>query len=1238
MSDISMGNKNSGNVSNSRIGKRALSIGLAAILVLSSIVVALPVNAQATVRITTSVDDKDNRFFGPAWVEVMIDSPAARNDNNANTLPVNITAFGASQTFNIAETSGSSGLFLIYLKVDADRTTAERPFEPQNPFSATHTRILIGSGTSNPQYGIVEELDVAVANIVNGGTITINVTGANPKTITYADSAVVARLDRSEYGPGSDIILQVVDQDANLDPTVAERIDLTGQITGDDAPAGAIVLTETGTNTGVFEITFQAGNLPANVTSTTRSLTINDYDVYQRPNPPPDFTNQPRDPNNPVGSTSLSYTVKLQRGEIQPLPTLSYASELPVKVVDVDQNTNSRSQQTLNSALRITINNVNNDYNLREDGLNSSTFVPAYSGNSIKLTFKQNTNTAQGILFVRPGTDVTVQYRDPNSDLPANSVTSERTFRLTNTPPQLSVDRTTVPRSAVITLTLIDPDLNDDKNIRESYTINFPANTNFRAFNAADGQPVFQLRIRINGAPEDLQNAFSVTFIEESNDSNKFIATVDLQQLQTALNIQFVDGTTIDFTIRDELDQTVTVFPDSKAEVTIGLPRPILTVDRTTVGVPRDPGEDDNINISDGSAGGTTNNISNLGPIVLRIRIEDIAMNRDSRSQETLVPQINTVNGGANNNVIDSNDNPQLGRLRLTFLNPDGNPLNNPQIGVTEAIRETGVDTGIFEGAIEVRFQPGDTPANWIGSRVRIEYAGPDGQFGTTDDADAVSVTFTARNAILQTDSAIIANGKSITITVIDPDANRDSDLKETVRVGLRWTNENNNVVNASFELEETERDSGIFSKKLDVGKTITDGQTVRVKADTEFRIRYYDLTPNIPGATGWPRATSSQTHFELTFRTTAITGSVVLEPAETVGPATRIKATIIDSDLNTNPAVAQNIQGRVTVASDRGAASRANLTVSETGPDTGIFEGKIRLNPNRQAGAQGDNTTEVTINVLPGDVVSVRYEDESGESGQRTFITKTVKVNSWDPEISFDKNSYRPGETIVLTIVDPDANRDADSNDILTVRVVSTSDPVGLTNVQVIETDKNSGTFVARIQTSSGVATGALMVKEGDLVTIDYRDDFPSDFRARFDAFGTLDAASKRFQATTTIGVLLAPTERTTVAKPSLRDQAGNVLTQASVDVPVSIASSIKNNTQQPQKFVYIVQVKDADGFVVSISTVGGTLPAGQSFDVSASWTPTAAGTYTVEVFVWSELGKPSPLSKVETATVRVV
>jgi hypothetical protein len=74
MSDISMGNKNSGNVSNSRIGKRVLSIGLAAVLVLSSIVVALPVkNAYAAVSIRTSVDDFGRQFYGPALVRVVIE-------------------------------------------------------------------------------------------------------------------------------------------------------------------------------------------------------------------------------------------------------------------------------------------------------------------------------------------------------------------------------------------------------------------------------------------------------------------------------------------------------------------------------------------------------------------------------------------------------------------------------------------------------------------------------------------------------------------------------------------------------------------------------------------------------------------------------------------------------------------------------------------------------------------------------------------------------------------------------------------------------------------------------------------------------------------------------------------------------------------------------------------------------------------------------------------------------------
>ncbi|MEM2922985.1 MAG: hypothetical protein QW560_01050 [Candidatus Nitrosocaldus sp.] len=1230
----------------SNASKRMLSIGLAAIIVLSSIVVVLPVQAQQQqVQIRTSADDHNNRFFGPAWVEVVIDSVQHRNDSGTGTLQVNITAFGVSQNFAITETSGTSGLFVIYLKVDDDRTDVDHPAVPANPFSATHTRILIGDGTPDAGYGTVEELDVIPANIVNGGSITINVTGAPTKTLTYGDSSTRLELDRTpaEYGPGSEILLRIIDQDANLDPTATDLIEVANDniiITGDDAPAGNVQLRlrETGPNTAKFEVdqinnasaVLTAGNLPAGVTSASRALTVNDFDLYSRA--AATSPNAPANPASPVGSQSISYEVKLTRGTIQPFPTLSYASELPVQVIDVDRNTSSRSQQTITNGLRV----GTTDFNLREENLNSSKFVPAYSNDVIRLTFKENTDPTRGIFNVTPGNDIVVQYRDPLSDLAPNSVTSERTFRLNNTPPTLTVDKSIVGRSAILTLTLEDPDLNDDANIRESYTITFLAgqNTDFKQLTSDAGNPVFALRIRINGQVDATGTSnFSVTFTEESNNSSKFIATVDLQQFATARGLNLTDGDSIEFTVEDRLDQTVTVRPEASATVTIGLPRPTLTVDRTTVGVPRDPASDDNINIADGSAG-TTNNISNLGPAILRIRIEDSAMDRDPRSQETLIPQL-TVAAGTNN-VIDSADNAAMDRLKLTFVNSNNDAINNARISITSAIRETGVNTGVFEGVIEVFHDPTDNPATWIGSRVRIEYAGPDGTFNTTDDADAVSVTFTARNAVLQTDSSIIANGQTITITVIDDDANRDTDNAEQIVVGLRWTNENDQVVNAPFTLDETGKNTGIFSKKLEIGKTVAGGQTVRVKADTDFRIRYYDLTPNLPGANAWPNANNSQTQFELTFRTTAITGSLILDPAEKVGPATRVKVTILDSDMNTNPSQSQNIQGRVTVSSDRGAASRATLTVSETGPDTGIFEGKIRLNPARNAGSNGDNTTEVTINVLPGDVVAVRYEDESGADGRRTFITKTLQVTSWDPDIKFDKDAYKPGDSIVITITDPDANRDADTVDILTIRAVSSTDPVGLTNVQAIETERNSGVFVARVPTSTGVATGALMVKEGDEVTIEVRDDFPSDFRQRFDAFGTLDAAARRFQATTAIGVILAPTERFAVQQPRTVDQAGNPTTP-SVNVPVSIATQIKNNTARAMDYVYIVQVKDANGVVVSISTVSSTLDAGRTANVSASWTPTAPGTYTIETFVWSELGKPSPLSPVQRITVTV-
>ncbi|MEM3017004.1 MAG: hypothetical protein QXW14_05890, partial [Candidatus Nitrosocaldus sp.] len=167
------------------------------------------------------------------------------------------------------------------------------------------------------------------------------------------------------------------------------------------------------------------------------------------------------------------------------------------------------------------------------------------------------------------------------------------------------------------------------------------------------------------------------------------------------------------------------------------------------------------------------------------------------------------------------------------------------------------------------------------------------------------------------------------------------------------------------------------------------------------------------------------------------------------------------------------------------------------------------------------------------------------------------------------------------------------------------------------------------------------LQVREGDQITAIYTDEtlpgaqtITQQLVNRENTTGLRTLQTRDVAATATIGVIIPPTERFAVQQPRTVDQAGNPTTP-SVNVPVSIATQIKNNTARAMDYVYIVQVKDANGVVVSLSTVSSTLDAGRTANVSASWMPTAPGTYTIETFVWSELGKPSPLSPLQRITV---
>lgn len=105
------------------------------------------------------------------------------------------------------------------------------------------------------------------------------------------------------------------------------------------------------------------------------------------------------------------------------------------------------------------------------------------------------------------------------------------------------------------------------------------------------------------------------------------------------------------------------------------------------------------------------------------------------------------------------------------------------------------------------------------------------------------------------------------------------------------------------------------------------------------------------------------------------------------------------------------------------------------------------------------------------------------------------------------------------------------------------------------------------------------------------------------------------------------------------------NVLNQNSQPVssgvvgqPFLFAISLTNNILEREEYMYILQIKDQNGFVVSLSWAIDSLGVRESSSASIAWVPVEGGTYEAEAFVWNNLEEAAPLAfKTLSSTLRV-
>ena len=117
-----------------------------------------------------------------------------------------------------------------------------------------------------------------------------------------------------------------------------------------------------------------------------------------------------------------------------------------------------------------------------------------------------------------------------------------------------------------------------------------------------------------------------------------------------------------------------------------------------------------------------------------------------------------------------------------------------------------------------------------------------------------------------------------------------------------------------------------------------------------------------------------------------------------------------------------------------------------------------------------------------------------------------------------------------------------------------------------------------------------------------------------------------------------LTELERATIVEPRLENAFGKpVVDNVNVNQQVQISADITNNQEKSQNFVYLVQIKNEEQYVVSLGWISGQLTPDQKLSPSLSWTPNISGEFTAEIFVWEGLANHKALSDYSKLKINV-
>lgn len=105
-----------------------------------------------------------------------------------------------------------------------------------------------------------------------------------------------------------------------------------------------------------------------------------------------------------------------------------------------------------------------------------------------------------------------------------------------------------------------------------------------------------------------------------------------------------------------------------------------------------------------------------------------------------------------------------------------------------------------------------------------------------------------------------------------------------------------------------------------------------------------------------------------------------------------------------------------------------------------------------------------------------------------------------------------------------------------------------------------------------------------------------------------------------------------------SVFDQSNRATNSIDAGEPALFTINLSNNMLERYQYTYILQIKDQNDFVVSLSWLVGSLDAKESSTATIAWIPLERGMYIAEAFVWKDLNDAIPMAfRTQSESLRV-